>query len=219
MTPESKKITGKATEICLWQEGKQCDECELDVHVFCQPTNKYRVLFGTTSFLGIIPALWGIVISDYGIGAKVGIGVGYFVYMFFFLNVWESRMLCNHCPYYANDTESKLNCPIDKGKLKTGEYDPSPISKLEKAQFIIGALILSFFFQPFLLLKGLWLYSGLSFAGVLAWIVVCRYLVCPHCVNFSCPMNQVPKSIRDEFIRKNPVIREAWERAGYNFND
>jgi hypothetical protein len=38
---------------------------------------------------------------------------------------------------------------------------------------------------------------------------------CGDCLNFSCPFNHVKKEVVDAFLKKNPVMREAWEKAGY----
>ena len=101
-------------------------------------------------------------------------------------------MLCNHCPYYANNSESKLNCPIDKGKLKTGTYDPGPLSRSEKIQFIIGVMILGLYWIPFLFMKDQWILAGLSILGTIIWVFATQKLICVDCVNFSCPLNKVP---------------------------
>ena len=37
----------------------------------------------------------------------------------------------------------------------------------------------------------------------------------PKCVNFSCPLNTVPKPVVDAYLKKNDVMREAWERSGW----
>jgi hypothetical protein len=34
-------------------------------------------------------------------------------------------------------------------------------------------------------------------------------------VNFSCPLNTVPKHSVDEFLQRSPRMREAWEESGY----
>ena len=40
-----------------------------------------------------------------------------------------------------------------------------------------------------------------------------KYLL--KCVNFSCLFNRVPKEVVDEYLKKNEVMRKAWEEAGY----
>ncbi|MDP8227300.1 MAG: hypothetical protein P9L89_06655 [Candidatus Celaenobacter polaris] len=38
---------------------------------------------------------------------------------------------------------------------------------------------------------------------------------CSRCVNFSCGLNTVPKEYVDVYLKKNDVMREAWEKSGY----
>lgn len=216
---DNQNIRGLAPHICIWNAPAECDDCQLDQMLFCQPTIKYMLLFGVTAMLAIIPAVIGIYLSTFTTFEKVVILGTWIVYAAFFFNIWESRMICNHCPYYANDAENVLHCPIDKGKLKTYHYDPGPLSTSEKYQFLIGALILIGYFQPFLVLGGQILYMGLSILGIIVWVIVCQKRVCTDCINLSCPLNRVPKNVRDKFLNQNPIIKKAWEERGYQISD
>lgn len=203
----------------MWKEDTECEGCNLHEQVFCKPKSKYAMLFIAPFPLIVVPAVIQILFfSNFNLFLKIAILVGWFAYGFFFLNIWESRMLCNHCPYYANDSQKSLRCPIDKGKLKTGKYDPGPSSTSEKIQFIIGALLMIGFPIPFLIIGELWVSLILLGIGFIMWIIILQLKICTDCVNFACPLNRVPKEIRNEFIKKNPVIREAWEKKGYNFD-
>jgi len=67
------------------------------------------------------------------------------------------------------------------------------------------------------------LYALLGMIGVtvatlmagLQFLYILRYYFCSKCVNFSCPLNRVPKPMVDEYLAKNAVMKEAWERSGY----
>lgn len=213
--PEKSTARGLAEHICIWKDPAECGDCHLDEVLFCRPNPKYVVYFGLTAMFGIIPAVIGILLSEYAVLGKAIILSSWAAYAAFFFIVWESRMLCNHCPYYANDAQRSLHCPIDKGKLKTYHYDPGPLSTSEKRQFILGTLILVGFMQLFLAIKGQVLFMGLSIVGIMVWIVVIQKKVCTDCINFACPLNKVSKSIRDSFLNRNPVIKKAWEEKGY----
>lgn len=39
---------------------------------------------------------------------------------------------------------------------------------------------------------------------------------CARCVNFSCVMNKAPKSFVSDYLERNPEMRDAWEKAGYD---
>lgn len=63
--------------------------------------------------------------------------------------------------------------------------------------------------------------SGITFATLLtsiAFVAVLKTFFCPTCVNFSCPLNSVPKSVVDAYLSKNPVMRNAWEKVGYTLD-
>lgn len=36
--------------------------------------------------------------------------------------------------------------------------------------------------------------------------------------NFSCAMNKVPKEIIDTFLKKNPEMKEAWIKSGWEID-
>jgi hypothetical protein len=50
------------------------------------------------------------------------------------------------------------------------------------------------------------------------WILIIQLKVCTDCINFSCPLNRVSKSVRNEFIKRNIIIKRAWEEAGYKID-
>ena len=59
---------------------------------------------------------------------------------------------------------------------------------------------------------------GITLATILTglqFFYILIYDFCSKCVNFSCPLNQVPKSMVDKYLEKNPFMKEAWERSGY----
>jgi hypothetical protein len=54
--------------------------------------------------------------------------------------------------------------------------------------------------------------TTLSFASTL------KTFYCPSCVNFSCPLNKVPKPVIDAYLKKNNVMREAWKKSGWQID-
>jgi hypothetical protein len=55
-------------------------------------------------------------------------------------------------------------------------------------------------------------------ASSLSFVSTLKTFFCTSCVNFSCPLNKVSKPIIDEYLRKNDVMREAWERSGWQLD-
>jgi len=205
---------GLAEEICIWKDKSECKECDLHEKLFCRPKSKYILYFGLPALSGMIPAGIGLFISNFELLLKILIFGGWIGYLAFFFFVWESRMVCNHCPYFANDEQRTLHCPIDKGKLKTSKYDPGPTTISEKIQFMIGLLIFMGYPLLFLALAGQILLFFITLAGMFTWIIVIQLKVCTDCVNFACILNRVPKSVRLQFFEKNPIIKKAWEEKG-----
>ena len=58
---------------------------------------------------------------------------------------------------------------------------------------------------------------ALTLATIMAGLQFLYILIhdfCSKCVNFSCPLNRVPKSMVDVYLDKNPVMKEAWAKRG-----
>ena len=210
-----KKDIGIASEICIWKDKSECGDCQLNERLFCHPQLKYELYFILPFLVAIVPVVVGMIFSGFHPFLKVLFFVGWIVYALFFFFIVESHVLCNHCPYYANEAQRVLHCTIDKGKLKTGTYNPGPATIGEKIIFAIGVFILIGFPAPFLIIGGLFIPLIFLIVGALAWIVSLQLKICTDCINFACPLNRVPKSIRDEFFKRNPIIKKAWEEKGY----
>jgi hypothetical protein len=159
-------------------------------------------------FMIILPffvtAIGGLIVSGYGWWL-----LGWLAYMLFFFFVWEARVLCSHCPYWAEEGRI-LHCHANYGVFKIWRYRPGPMSRSEQIQFLVGVglfilypLIFLFLGHQFLL-AGIALTSAVSF-GYLLWRNICN-----RCVNFSCPLNNVLPDVRQKFLDRNPMIAEAW---------
>jgi hypothetical protein len=95
----------------------------------------------------------------------------YIGYLAFFFQVWENKILCSHCPYYAFEDERKVKCYANYGIYKAWKYDPAPMSRSEKIQFIIGISIFAGYPLIFLLLANLYIYFIVSLIFSIIWIV------------------------------------------------
>ncbi|MHA1491691.1 MAG: hypothetical protein ACTSRI_18800 [Promethearchaeota archaeon] len=205
---------GLAEEICIWKDKSECKDCNLHEKLFCRPKSKYTLYFGLPAFIFMVSAGFGLLFSDFELILRILIFGGWIGYLIFFFFVWESRMICNHCPYFANDEQRTLHCPIDSGKLKTSKFNPGPSSLSEKIQFIIGITIFMGYPLFFLALANQMLLFIITLIGMAIWIIIIQLKVCTDCVNFACILNRVPKDIRLQFFEKNPIIKKAWEEKG-----
>jgi hypothetical protein len=160
-----------------------------------------------------LPAVVGVIQAGYGWYL-----LGWAVFCLFFFEVWEIRILCCHCPYYA-ETGHTLHCIANYGSLKLWKYRPGPMSRSEKVQLWIGFAILGGYPFPFLLLGGQYLWAVVALWGLLMFFWTLRLYTCTQCVNFSCPLNRVPKEVVDAYLVRNPVMRQAWEEAGWRMGE
>lgn len=126
-----------------------------------------------------------------------------------FFGFVEIRVMCSHCPHYAEETNS-LKCWANYGSPKIWKYRPGPMTFVEKVIFFFGfALIWGyplFFLIPnfkiVLLISYLLAIGG--FFGTLGTAF------CSQCINFACPLNTVKMEIRKRFFERNPDLAKSW---------
>jgi hypothetical protein len=92
------------------------------------------------------------------------------------------------------------------------------MSTAEKIQFLLGAGILVLYPFPFLIIGGQYLFTLIAASGIVGFGFSLKKHVCTRCVNFSCPLNGVPKILVDAYLRGNPVMLQAWEADGYQLD-
>jgi lipoprotein signal peptidase len=194
---------------CTWQPLSGCKDCPIEGRLMCRfdPRDLVSFLmnalpFGVTSVAGMISAGYGWYLLPW------------LAYSLFFFFVWEARILCSHCPMWAEEGHI-LHCHANHGVVKIWKYRPGPMSRLEQVQFAAGALLWIGFPFTFLLLGQKYLLLLIGLATVASVIFGLRKTACGRCINFSCPMNTVPKRSVDAYLERNPDIRAAWEASGY----
>jgi len=174
-------------------------------------------------YVGILTGLWWPLIA-------------YFTYFFLMFGVFEIRFLCSHCPYYAEEGKI-LHCLANHGSYKFWSYRPEPLNRFEK--FMMYFLIVTIFivFPLMIMGYGIWfilhsyidygLMSLLGLIGIMlasmasasSFLFMLKTLFCPKCVNFSCPLNTVPKVEIDKYLKRNDTMREAWKKAGWTVGE
>ncbi|NIS81612.1 MAG: hypothetical protein GTO14_15725 [Anaerolineales bacterium] len=195
--------------LCTWKSQEMCIDCNISGQLMCRYDrgDLFKFLlaflpFGASVVVGFIRGGYGIYL------------LGWLVYWGLFFFIWEARVLCRHCPYWAEERKV-LHCHANYGVLKIWAYDPSPLSKGEKVQLIVGMLIFVGYPFVFLLMGKQYLLTLVALGAVLLSGYNLRKNACPRCINFSCPLNTVPKPIVDSYLRHNAIMREAWEARGY----
>jgi hypothetical protein len=148
------------------------------------------------------------------IGGMIAAGFGWWLvgwlgYMLFFFFVWEARVLCSHCPYWAEEGRI-LHCHANYGVIKIWRYHPEPMSRAEQVQFIVGVLIFLLYPVVFTAVGGEYLPAGVALVGAGVFGYLLYREICSRCVNFSCPLNNVPEEVRKSYLERNEEMRVAW---------
>jgi hypothetical protein len=198
--------------ICTWQDEKDCSGCPIQERLNCRFNWGDLAYFAAIFLPPAAAAVTGMILG--GFGWYILGWAGYAVFFFF---VWEARVLCSHCPYWAEGGRV-LHCLANHGVIKLWRYHPEPMSRSEQAQFLVGAGIMVLFPFPFLILGEQYLLAGIMLLGLISFWFSLKKHVCSRCVNFSCPLNGVPKIIVDAYLRGNPLMRQAWEAKGYRLD-
>ncbi len=225
----SRKLSPEIT--CTWDKTAECMNCTIKGELDCKWSRSLLLRFYKGGSLAMISGGLGLIL--------VGLFVSwlpiiiYGAFWIFFFGFFEIRVLCSHCPYYAEEGRI-LHCLANHGTIKLWNYHPEPMNIFEKLGFLGGAL----FFGSFPVVAELWglyqlwndmleitliililcILTVLSTVGGGYFFVFLSKKICPTCVNFSCPLNSVPKELVDAYLKKNPIIREAWERTGYKID-
>jgi len=209
---EKQKKENNPHNICLANPESECINCTLPELLICRFDRGALVRFFISFMTFGIPAILGIILGGYG-----WFLVGWFVFWVIFFEFWEIRILCSHCPFYAEEGKT-LRCIANYGSYKAWKYHPEPMNKSEKAQLLIGFAFLGGYPIFFLILGMQWIFLVLALIGLAFFFIRLLITTCPKCVNFSCPLNRVPKNVVDAYLKKNTVMREAWEKKGYKID-
>lgn len=229
-----RKVTDKIIiTSCTHRDDADCENCTTKDQLDCRWERGLLLRFMYNMLPPFILGIGGIIIGAIFTGGwwRLGAVAGYFA-MFFII---ETRILCSHCPYYAEDGII-LHCLANHGFFKYAKYHPEPMNLFERILLVIGFVLFAISFplaQSFdliIIAKYLSSYNtsilitlsviaGLTMLSIIIAFTVLFTRICPHCVNFSCPWNRVPKEVVDAYLEKNPVMKEAWLKAGYQMSD
>jgi len=195
--------------ICSWRPISECNDCSIAGSLKCRYNSGDLLHFLGTFISFMFPAVIGMVLSGFGwyLLGWVGLAV-------IFFGFWEIRILCSHCPYYA-EKGFTLHCIANYGCPKFWKYRPEPINTSEKIQLLLGFALLGGYPFPFLILGEQFIFLLLTAWALMMFFWTLRKYTCSKCVNFSCLLNRVPKEVVDEYLKRNPLMRDALERNGW----
>jgi len=218
---------------CTHRDDSDCENCKNKDRLDCKWERKLLLRFMYVMLPAFFFGFGGIVIGAVYTGWwwRLGATISYLALFF----IVETRILCSHCPYYAEDGKI-LHCLANHGFFKYARYHPEPLNLFEKTLLVIGFILfgvcfpLAQVYSLVIVVRGLASYS-LTILAVLAVILALTVIsviiaftllftrICPNCVNFSCPFNSVPKEFIDAYLEQNPEMKEAWLEKGYKMSD
>jgi hypothetical protein len=137
--------------------------------------------------------------------------IPWIVFFLSYFGLIEIRVMCSHCPHYAQPDTKSLQCWANYGSPKLWKYRPGPMSSGEKTIFFAGLAVIAFYPLVIILIDAQWLMRTLFVAAVTSFAILMSNLMCTRCMNFACPFNMVDKARREQFFARNPLIARAWQ--------
>ena len=198
----------------FYPKNKPLETCSSEDCTDCKVQKKINCHFNLIQLIHFC----SVAIPSFIIGA-----VGLFYYNIWVFIIWfliiigffmfaEIRVMCSHCPHYAEKNKS-LKCWANYSIPKIWKYNPGPMTFIEKGVFLGG----------FVLVWGIPLIALIVDLQILLWILYVITTVgffmtlqlnfCSICMNFACPLNRVNEEDRDMFFAKNPEIAKAWGKS------
>lgn len=126
-----------------------------------------------------------------------------------FFGFLEIRVMCSHCPHYA-EPGNTLKCWANYGSPKLWNYRPGPMSFVEKFLFFGGFAIIWGYPLIFLLMGMQWFLLIVYIISAVGFFMTLKIFLCSQCMNFACPLNGVIDSVKQEFFKQNPDVAKVW---------
>ena len=184
-------------------ESSSCNDCPVDNTLHCHFTLRDWIHF---LLISLPPFLLG------GLGIYNRSGwflVPWLAFLIAFFGFLEIRVLCSHCPHYA-ESDRSLKCWANYGSSKLWKYRPGPMKITEKFVLFGGFALVWGYPLPFLILGRQVFLLIVYLMTTTGFFFTLKTFMCSQCMNFACPLNSVSVKTRDQFFDKNPSISKAW---------
>ncbi len=187
-----------------------CQNCDISGHINCHFQLKQLLRFLSFGFALFILGGIGIFrFSDFVL----------FIWLLFILSYFgfiEIRVMCSHCPHYAEAELKSLKCWANYGSPKLWKYRPGPMLQSEKIIFFIGLILI--FLAPvlFMILSKQFILLGIYITLVIIAVYLLKTFYCARCMNFACPLNSIDSDVRTKFFRHNDILLNAWQKDKHN---
>jgi hypothetical protein len=213
--------------ICTFNNNSNCDKCKNQEKLDCKLDKNQQKITMLVVFSSVFIGTFALILTSLIIN-NWWILIFYIVFALLFFFVIENRITCSHCPYYAGKSK-RLDCPGNNIFPKIWKYHPEPMNRYERFGSAFGFVLIGGIPLFSLLFSILYFLSNnpnaswiviIALIGILLAIIISfstfysLFLLsfCRRCINFSCMFNKVPKELVNEYLKRNPVIRKAWEK-------
>jgi hypothetical protein len=183
---------------------EDCQGCSVKNGLHCHFNGRQLGRFLAIALPPFITAGIGIVgVNAWLLLPWIGMAVSYFGFI-------EIRVMCSHCPHYAEPGIKSLKCWANYGSPKLWKYRPGPMTVGENIVFFAGLVLITGYPLGLLLYSSQWILLVLFTLLVVVMGMAMSRLMCAKCINFACPLNRVDPAVRSLFLAQNPRIDEAW---------
>jgi len=214
--------------ICTLNPDSNCNECKNQDKLDCKLDKNQQKVSMLTVFSSLIIGIFGLVITGLIIGSW-WILIFYIVFICLFFFVIEIRLTCSHCPYYAQNSKH-LDCTGNNIFPKIWKFHPEPMKRYEKVGSTMGFVLIGAI-PIFSQLYSIWFFLsnnpnsrlilvfglfGVLLATILTFLMFYSLFLltfCSRCINFSCLFNKVPQELVDEYLNRNPILKDAWKKS------
>lgn len=182
-----------------------CQGCSLQYLLQCHFGARQLLRFLGVAFPVFILGGIGIArVSAWLLLPWIGLALSYF-------GLVEIRVMCSHCPHYAEPGSRTLQCWANYGSPKLWKYRPGPMTRVENMVFFSGLFLLAGYPLAIMAVGHQWFFLPLFLATTAGMGLLMARTMCSRCMNFACPFNRVELNIRKAFFNRNPTIANAWK--------
>ncbi len=182
---------------------KNCENCDVKKLLSCHFNMKLLIRFLIISIPVFILAGISICLFDYILI------IPWIAFILLYFGLIEIRVLCSHCPHYAEPGSKTLKCWANYGSPKIWRFRPGPMSLTEKIIFFSGIVIIALYPVVIMAISKQFIILSIF----VLFLIIDSYLMynymCKKCMNFSCPFNHVSQEIRNKFLKHNSIISKA----------
>lgn len=156
----------------------RCEVCAVREKLNCHFSLNQLIHFLVLVFPSFLLGGAGVYhVNSWGLIPWLVIIVGYFGFV-------EIRVMCSHCPHYAEDGGS-LKCWANYGAPKLWKYRPGPMVSWERVVFFAG-FALVWGYPLIFLVVGLQVFLLIVYLfSVTGFFLTLRMFLCTRCMNFA----------------------------------